>query len=83
MLYAKAIEDSIEITDDEVSQQLDYRIQTIVSQYGSEQRLESVYGKTISELKREYRDEMKKKMLGDRWLQTKNRRRSARYQQGR
>ncbi len=71
VLYAKAIEDSVEVTDDEVSQQLDYRIQTIVSQYGSEQRLESVYGKTISELKREFRDEMKKKMLGDQWLRQK------------
>jgi len=71
LLYAKALEDSVQISDDEVSQQLDYRIQQFVQQYGSEKRVEELYGKTISQIKREYRDEMKKQILGERWLQQK------------
>ncbi|HET7153105.1 MAG TPA: peptidylprolyl isomerase [Candidatus Kapabacteria bacterium] len=71
LLYAKAIEDSVQVSDDEVSQQLDYRIQQFVQQYGSEKRVEEIYGKSISQIKREYRDEMKKQILGERWLQQK------------
>lgn len=67
VFYVKAVEDSVTVTDDEVTQQLDYQMQQIVQSYGSEKRVESVYGKSIAQIKREYRDEVKKRIMGERW----------------
>jgi len=69
LVVAKAIEDSVTVTDDEVQQQLDQTIQTRVQQFGSEARLEEVYGMPISRIKREFRDEMRKNMLAQKLQQ--------------
>jgi peptidyl-prolyl cis-trans isomerase SurA len=69
LIVAKAIEDSVTITDDEVQQQLDAVIQQRVQQVGSEARLEEMYGMPLSRIKREYRDEMRKNLLSQRLQQ--------------
>lgn len=69
LILAKAIEDSITVTEDEVTQQLDAVIQQRVQSAGSEQKLEELYGMPISRIKREYRDEMKKNLLSQRLQQ--------------
>jgi peptidyl-prolyl cis-trans isomerase SurA len=69
LLVAKAIEDSITVTDEEVQQQLDVAIQQRVQQVGSEARLEELYGMPLSRIKREYRDEMRKNLLAQRLQQ--------------
>lgn len=69
LILAKAIEDSVTVTDDEVQQQLDAVIQQRVQQFGSESKLEEVYGMPISRIKREFRDEMRKNMLAQRLQQ--------------
>lgn len=71
LMVAKAIEDSVTVTDDEVQQQLDASIQQRVLQVGSEARLEELYGMPISRIKREYRDEMRKSLLAQRLQQQK------------
>jgi peptidyl-prolyl cis-trans isomerase SurA len=71
LVITKAIEDSIQVSDDEVNQRLDYLIQSKVQQYGSEKRLEDVLGISISRLKFEYRDEVRKSILSERLKQTK------------
>jgi len=63
LIVAKAIEDSVTVTDDEVQQQLDNVIQQRIQQFGSEARLEELYGMPLSRIKREFRDEMRKNLL--------------------
>ncbi len=63
LIVAKADEDSVTVSDDEVQQQLDAQIQSRIQQVGSESRLEEIYGMPISKIKREYRDEMRKNLL--------------------
>lgn len=69
LLVAKAIEDSVTITDEEVQQQLDATIQQRIAQAGSEQRLEELWGMPISRIKREFREEMRKNLLAQRLQQ--------------
>ncbi len=69
LLVAKAIEDSVTVTDEEVQQQLDQAIQQRVQQVGSEARLEELYGMPLSKIKREYRDEMRKNLLAQKLQQ--------------
>ena len=71
LILAKAVEDSIVVTDDEVNQQLDALIQQRVQQAGSEQRLEELYGMPITRIKREFRDDMRKQLLTSRMQQKK------------
>jgi peptidyl-prolyl cis-trans isomerase SurA len=63
LIIAKAIEDSVVISDDEVQQQMDRVIQQRVQQVGSEQRLEEMYGMPLSKIKREYKEELRKNLL--------------------
>ncbi len=69
LIIAKAIEDSVTVTDEEVQQQLDQSIQQRIQQVGSEARLEELYGMPLSRIKREYRDEMRKNLLAQRLQQ--------------
>jgi peptidyl-prolyl cis-trans isomerase SurA len=69
LLVAKAIEDSVVVSDDEVQQRLDALIQQRVEQVGSEKRLEELYGMPITKIKREFRDQMRKNLLSERLQQ--------------
>ena len=63
LVLAQALIDSVEVTDDEVTRALDQQIANFVRQVGSEQRVEQMYGKPISRIKREYRNEIKNQLL--------------------
>ena len=69
LIVAKAIEDSVTVTDDEVQQQLDALIQQRIQQAGSEARLEELYGMPVSRIKREFRDEMRRNILSQKLQQ--------------
>jgi peptidyl-prolyl cis-trans isomerase SurA len=69
LVVAKAIEDSVTVTDEEVQQQMDQVIQQRVQQYGSEARLEEMYGMPLSRIKREFRDDLRKNLLAQRLQQ--------------
>ncbi len=69
LLVAKAIDDSITVSDEEVRQQLEATIQQRVQQVGSEKRLEELYGMPIGRIRREFRDEMRKSLLANRLQQ--------------
>jgi peptidyl-prolyl cis-trans isomerase SurA len=71
LIVAKAIEDSVVVSDEEVQQQLDEVIKQRIQQVGSEARLEELYGMPISRIKRDYRDEMRKNMLASKLQQQK------------
>lgn len=69
LIVAKALEDSITVSDDEVQQRLETLIQQRIQQVGSEARLEELYGMPLSRIKREFRDEMRKNLLAERLQQ--------------
>ena len=66
LLLDQAQKDSIEITEAEIDDNLDRRIRYFVSQIGSEQKLEEFYGKSITEIKEEFREVIAKQMLSER-----------------
>jgi len=58
--------DSVEITDEEVEVQLDYRFESILRQMnGDEAFFEDYYGASISEMKNRYRDDQRHKILAE------------------
>ena len=63
LVYAQAVYDSIEVSDDEVNQRVDYQINYFIQQYGSKERVEQIYGASIEKIKRELRDGVKKNVM--------------------
>ncbi|MBK6784287.1 MAG: SurA N-terminal domain-containing protein [Saprospiraceae bacterium] len=58
--------DSIEITDEEVETQLDFRFDAVLRQMnGDESFFKDYYGATVSEMKERYRDDQKQKLLAE------------------
>jgi peptidyl-prolyl cis-trans isomerase SurA len=58
--------DSVEISDAEVDQQLDFRFESVLRQMnGDEAFFEEYYGATVSEMKERYRDDQKHKILAE------------------
>src|SRR3990172_10849410 len=68
MLYQKLLLnqaqiDSVEVSDDQVESELDRRMRYFISQIGSEQKLEEYYGKSLIEIKSEFRELVKNQLL--------------------
>jgi peptidyl-prolyl cis-trans isomerase SurA len=63
VLLNQADLDSVVISDSEVEQSLDQRLRYFISQFGSQEKLEEYYGKSILEIKEEFRDLVKNNML--------------------
>jgi len=51
IILAKAEQDSITVTEDEINRELDNRIKQLIEQFGSEQRVEEVYNLSIGKIK--------------------------------
>jgi len=66
ILLDQAQKDSIEVTEAEIEDNLDRRIRYFVGQIGSEKKLEEFYGKSITEIKDEFREVIAKQMLSER-----------------
>ena len=62
--------DSVEVLDKDVERALDRQIETIITQAGSKEAAEQALGRKISEFKRAYRDDMKGKLLAERYTNT-------------
>jgi peptidyl-prolyl cis-trans isomerase SurA len=56
LLLNQAALDSVEVTDSEVEQKMDERLRYFIAQFGSQQKLEEFYQKSIIEIKEEFRD---------------------------
>ena len=55
--------DSTKVSDSEVEQSLDQRLHYFITQFGSQEKLEEYYGKSILEIKEEFRSLVKNNML--------------------
>ncbi len=65
LVLAQAIEDSVVVSDDEVSDRLVQQIQRLTYQAGGQEELEKMYGMTVGRMKRDYnfREMIRKQML--------------------
>ncbi len=63
LVLAQAVIDSVEVPEEEVTRRLDMQIKQMTRYYGSERRLEQVAGMSVSEMKREYRDDIRKRLM--------------------
>ncbi len=63
LVLIKAKEDSITVSDEEVDQRWQFQLNALVERYGSEKRIEDLYGMSIPRLKSEYVDEIRKFLL--------------------
>jgi peptidyl-prolyl cis-trans isomerase SurA len=63
LLLNQAELDSIEVTDSQVEQELDSRLRYFISQFGSQDKLEEFYQKSIIEIKEEFRGLIKNQIL--------------------
>ena len=63
LMLNQAEMDSITVTDDQVESELNRRIQRIVSRFGSQEKLEAQFGKSMAEIKDEVRQATKDNML--------------------
>ena len=66
LLSHQAEIDSLEVTEDEINDAIDQRIDYFVSQIGSEKKLEDYFGKTISQIREEFRTIFKEQRLAQR-----------------
>ncbi len=63
LLLNQAKLDSIEVTDGQVDAEMEQRLRVIEGQIGSRQKMEEFYGKTVSEIKKEFRPIIKDQLL--------------------
>ncbi|MBC8048387.1 MAG: peptidylprolyl isomerase [Fimbriimonadaceae bacterium] len=70
LLLVQAAKDSIIVGDDQVEYELDRRIRYFESMFGSREKMEDFYGKTVQEMKEEFRDDIKKQLLAQQMQST-------------
>ncbi|MFM7671387.1 MAG: peptidylprolyl isomerase [Bacteroidota bacterium] len=63
VMMLQAMKDSLPVTDDEVEADLDNRIRSYINQFGSQEALEEVAGKTIYQIKDDARESVKEQKL--------------------
>jgi len=66
LLLAQAKLDSITVTETEVENQLNQRIEAFISRIGSREKLEKYFQKSLIEIKDEFRDDIKNGMITQR-----------------
>lgn len=64
-LLLQAQKDSLTVADDEIEAELDNRIRQTIQQYGSKDILEEIAGKTVYQLKDDFREAFREQKLAD------------------
>ncbi len=65
LMLEQAERDSVLVSDDDVDGQLDNRIRYFTQMYGSKEKLEQVSGKTIYQMKEEFRESIREQMVAE------------------
>ena len=63
LILAQAEIDSITVAPDEVTRRIDEQVNKLIRYYGSEEKFEQSAGMTIAQMKREYRDDIRKRIM--------------------
>ena len=66
LLVAQALLDSVVVSDEEIENELDRRIRYFANMAGGTTKLEEYYGKSILEIKEEFRDDIREQLLAQR-----------------
>lgn len=70
LFVTKAKDDSITVSDAQVEQELNRRLRYFISQVGSEEELVKFYGKTLDQIRDDFRDEVEELLLIQQMQQT-------------
>ena len=65
LLLIQAQKDSVEVTEERVDYELDRRLRYYESLFGSREKMEEFYGKTFTEMKEEFRSDVKDLLLAE------------------
>ncbi len=65
LFLSQALLDSVTTSPEEVETELDRRIKYFISIFGSKEKLEEYYGKSVLELKDDFKDDIEKQLLAD------------------
>lgn len=71
LILAKAEQDSLTAPEEDIQKQLDYKVRSLVEEFGSEKNLEQQYGMTMAKIKQILKDDIKKQILVDKEKQNK------------
>lgn len=71
LLYNKALEDSIQVTEEEITAQTEAQLQQMIAQVGSEQRLVDVYAMPMWKIRRDMREVVRKNVMMERVRQSR------------
>ncbi len=63
LAYAQAKLDSIDVSDDEVKDQIDRQITYFEQQYGSKEKVEQIYGMSVEKIKRTLEEPVRKQLM--------------------
>lgn len=66
LLYSKAVKDSIPINDEEVDAEIENRLNYFITVFGSQEKMEKYYDKTLNEIKLSFKEEVRERLLADR-----------------
>lgn len=70
LLVAKAEIDSVIVENDQIKEQLDARMNQMITFYGNEKNIVDQFGKSIETLKNEFRTELKEQMTSEKMKQS-------------
>jgi peptidyl-prolyl cis-trans isomerase SurA len=65
LVLAQAILDSVSVSDEQVNNRLSEQIRYYEQQYGSVEKLEQAVGMSVTQMKREFREEIRKRLMID------------------
>jgi len=71
VLLYKAKKDTITVEDQQVDAALEDRIKQMIQQLGSKEKVESYFGKSINQIKNDYREDIKKQLIAQKVQQQK------------
>jgi len=71
VLLAKAREDTITVEDQQVEAELENKIQEMIQQLGSKEKVEAYFGSPIRKIKRDYREDVRKNLIAQRTREEK------------
>ena len=63
IMLEQAERDSVSVTDEDVEGQLDNRLRYFINMYGSKEKVEQLSGKTIYQIKEDFRDDIRKGLI--------------------
>lgn len=65
MFLAQANLDSLTVSQDEIDGELDRRVKYFMSMFGSREKMEEYYGKSVIEMKEDFTEDIKNQLLSD------------------